>query len=72
MSCTLNLENIDDELYKINQIKSPRTPDEKFNEMRRELVYVKNELKEINKVLCILINRVSTLSTRINLIDDTF
>ena len=71
MNCTVSLDKINtDLLHEINKIHSPTSPDERYSEMRRELVYLKNELKEINKNMCILVHRISTLQTRLNLVDD--
>ena len=71
MNCTVSLDKINtDLLQELNKIPSPTSPDERYSEMKRELVFLKNELKEINKNMCILVHRISTLQTRLNLVDD--
>ena len=69
----MNITKTDDNdlLYEINKIKSPTSPDEKFTEMRREMIYIKHEIKNINRDLCVVVHRLSVLQTRLNLVDDT-
>ena len=48
----MNIKKTDDSLdllYEINKIKSPTSPDEKFIEMRREMIYIKHEIKNLNR-----------------------
>ena len=70
MNITKTDDNID-LLYEINKIKSPTSPDEKFIEMRREMIYIKHEIKNINRDLCVVVHRLSVLQTILNLVDDT-
>ena len=71
----MNIKKTEDNLdllYHIDKIKSPKSPDhDKFIEMRREMIYIKHEIKNLNRDLCVIINKLSILQTRINLVDDT-
>ena len=71
MNITKTDDNNLDLLYEINKIKSPTSPDETFIEMRREMIYIKHEIKHLNRDLCVVVHRLSVLQTRLNLVDDT-
>ena len=71
MNITKTEDNLD-LLYHIDKIKSPKSPDhDKFIEMRREMIYIKHEIKNLNRDLCVIVHRLSVLQTRLNLVDDT-
>ena len=71
MNITKTDDNID-LLYHIDKIKSPKSPDyDKFIEMRREMIYIKHQIQNINKDMCAVVHKLSVLSTRLNLVDDT-
>ena len=72
MNITKTDDNLVDLLYHIDKIKSPKSPDhDKFIEMRREMIYIKHQIQNINKDMCVLVHKMSTLQTRMNLVDDT-
>ena len=71
MNITKTDDNID-LLYHVDKIKSPKSPDhDKFIEMRREMIYIKHEIENLNRDLCVVVHRLSVLQTRLNLVDDT-
>ena len=71
MNITKTEDNLD-LLYHIDKIKFPKSPDhDKFIEMRREMIYIKHEIKNLNRDLCVVVHRLSVLQTRLNLVDDT-